>query len=517
MVLTLHQFCQIGWREICKKVKKAVVYVDNQAAECLHWNGGLNQMISAGAITVKEFSSFENGKPEHKKAVFILCSPVYGTTKMILQDLIRNSSFEYCVLITSAHARVHLLAKYGGYREGIEDMSLFHALEEEMLEWMGNMNYTVEVIYSPLFILPLTEMIFLTPPFREMIPITEAHIPKIFELYMLQHKDVNMQSSDTLSSIELPFLPLELQISVHQLVSCLHSLFVTLEMQEDIYSLGHLSGLVAGQLEALHDASNRRKTAPNHCSLILIDRTLDLASVTSYNSDSLLDKILAVLPRLPGHSNDVAVNMSPICNVKVVIKKSFHSLCAAKILLEKGIQLKAVAASVWLQFFVGWLAVICYWTERISKERSSALGNVVLAPGCLAQPNSDICSQQALAVTQTLRSPRFAQLEVIVSIEKVLLQNLGSSKHGIGVLAQITSVQASLLLNRQKQQHPLDNPVLIVFILGGITAQEVKLIQEMVVSSGQETKVLVGGTRLLSPNDAVESVFVKDPLMQDVL
>ena len=59
MVLTLHQFCQVGWREICKKVKKAVVYIDNPAAECLHWNGGLMEMITAGAVTVKEFSSFE--------------------------------------------------------------------------------------------------------------------------------------------------------------------------------------------------------------------------------------------------------------------------------------------------------------------------------------------------------------------------------------------------------------------------------------------------------------------------
>lgn len=59
MVKTLHQFSQIGWREAYKKVKKAVVYIDNEGAECLHWNGGLTQMIAAGAVTVKEFSAFE--------------------------------------------------------------------------------------------------------------------------------------------------------------------------------------------------------------------------------------------------------------------------------------------------------------------------------------------------------------------------------------------------------------------------------------------------------------------------
>lgn len=59
MVMTLYQFSQIGWREACKKVNKAVVYIDNEGAECLHWSGGLTQMIAAGAVTVKEFSAFE--------------------------------------------------------------------------------------------------------------------------------------------------------------------------------------------------------------------------------------------------------------------------------------------------------------------------------------------------------------------------------------------------------------------------------------------------------------------------
>jgi hypothetical protein len=80
----------------------------------------------------------QNDKEDHRKAVFILCSPVFGTTKVILQDIIRNSNFEYCVLITSAHARVHQFSMYGGHREGIDDMYLFHKLEEEILEWMGN-------------------------------------------------------------------------------------------------------------------------------------------------------------------------------------------------------------------------------------------------------------------------------------------------------------------------------------------------------------------------------------------
>lgn len=55
----------------------------------------------------------------------------------------------------------------------------------------------------------------------------------------------------------------------------------------------------------------------NPVSLIIVDRTLDLCGVTSHASESVLDKIMAVLPKFPGHSNDVAVDMSPLCEANV--------------------------------------------------------------------------------------------------------------------------------------------------------------------------------------------------------
>jgi hypothetical protein len=77
MVMTLHQFSQIGWREVFKKVKEAVVYIDNEGAECLHWNGGLMQMIRAGALTVKEFSAFEVHYVLHQIEHYIFMSCHY--------------------------------------------------------------------------------------------------------------------------------------------------------------------------------------------------------------------------------------------------------------------------------------------------------------------------------------------------------------------------------------------------------------------------------------------------------
>lgn len=45
--------------EVCKKVKGAIVFIDDYSGECLHWHGGLLRLLESGATTVKQFSSFE--------------------------------------------------------------------------------------------------------------------------------------------------------------------------------------------------------------------------------------------------------------------------------------------------------------------------------------------------------------------------------------------------------------------------------------------------------------------------
>nr|CAD7428759.1 unnamed protein product [Timema monikensis] len=198
MVVPLYQFCQLWWREVFKKVKMAVVFIDNPASECLHWNGDVVGLFSAGAVSVKEFSSFESliadtiaqcGANSQKKAVFITCGPVHTTSRTILRDIIQASSFEYCVLITAAHPSVHQLAKYGARRETSNDMAAFHSLEEDMLQWMGNMNFTVEVFYFPLFVVPATETLFLTPPFSELFPLVDCDLFHVREQYQLLHRN----------------------------------------------------------------------------------------------------------------------------------------------------------------------------------------------------------------------------------------------------------------------------------------------------------------------------------------
>nr|CAD7576545.1 unnamed protein product [Timema californicum] len=782
-------------------------------------------------------------------------------------------------------------------------MAAFHSLEEDMLQWMGNMNFTVEVFYYPLFVVPATETLFLTPPFSELFPLVDCDLVRVREQYQLLHRGADASHLTSLSSLELSSLPPELQVPAQHLVSCLHSLLAQWDMREDLYSLGHFSGLLAAQLEALPAANNRRKvstaqletlpaannmrkvstaqlealpasnnrckvstaqlealpasnnrrkvstaqletlpaannrrkvstaqlkvlpapnnrckvstaqlevlpapnnrckvstaqlkvlpapnnrckvstaqledlpapnnrckvstvqletlpaannrrkvstaqlevlpapnnrckvstaqlevlpapnnrrkvstaqledllapnnrckSASNACSLILVDRTLDLCSATRHDSDSVLDRILAVLPRLPGHSNDVAVNMSPICSAKTETAITDNLIppgCLSQPNSEQCLQIfESLVSKRQKDVLLSLHQHLAVTTPSSREERGPKLATRVTPmtldkqvgafknhPDKIAQCAGLL--QQTLAVTQTLRSARVAQLEVIVSVEKLLLQNLGTSRDGAAVLAQVTqliktrrernlpledllvvlvhlyslagtditfssqaemlvqaAVQAalfqdretlegflstfvhpteirtsispssaveqlnttsalanyateavesnmdeeavgevtlhifnklksaaksrkdltkyrslfesrgssqpaahtgllrqlvadlldparpelpdlscksaglkellktgfSLLLNMPRQQHPLDHPMVVIFVVGGITAQEVRHIQEAVADSGLATKVLVGSTRLITPLDTARALF----------
>jgi len=44
---------------LCPCVNNAVVFLDNSAAEVIHWHGGASILFDYGALDVREFSSFE--------------------------------------------------------------------------------------------------------------------------------------------------------------------------------------------------------------------------------------------------------------------------------------------------------------------------------------------------------------------------------------------------------------------------------------------------------------------------
>ena len=93
------------------------------------------------------------------------------------------------------------------------------------------------------------------------------------------------------------------------------------------------------------------QTAPHHCSLLLVDRTLDLTGPTLHHADSLADRILTLLPHTSPCSNDVAVDMTALHSSHVGVAGSLaQSQLKAKQLLRTLItsKQKVGGARVWL-------------------------------------------------------------------------------------------------------------------------------------------------------------------------
>ena len=116
-----------------------MVFIDAEAAECLHWSGGVNllkrtalfrwkiliashnpkrntpeihNIPTNGIIKIwkyahfREFSIFESAPADYKKAVFVISSPIAGPVEETLKAIISASSFHYCVVITTCHPAV---------------------------------------------------------------------------------------------------------------------------------------------------------------------------------------------------------------------------------------------------------------------------------------------------------------------------------------------------------------------------------------------------------------------------
>lgn len=300
------------WKEVLVDVNKAVVFIDNPCAEILHWNGGLCTLTQAGAVDVKELSSFESAKSHEKKAVFITSSSLEDViTSEIIRDIIQASQLQYAIIITAVSPRMHLYNKTGSF-DGDTDF-VFETFEENVLEWMGNMNFTVEIKHVPIVMSCITSNVFLMPAFTELFPLIETDVKQL----KIQHSSRKGEKRhfEQLHDLDMSCLPPSLQLWYKTFVSSIDNLLSELAVSEDCYSLGPTSKILATELANFSPAKIRKKSAPNKASIIFVDRTLDLASSCTHQTETLLDRIVNVLPRLPGHNNDVLVDMSSLCQV----------------------------------------------------------------------------------------------------------------------------------------------------------------------------------------------------------
>ncbi|XP_078403962.1 sec1 family domain-containing protein 2 [Cetorhinus maximus] len=418
------------WGKVCDKVKRAVVFMDAACAESLHWAGGMDRLLQAGALNVKEFSSFEAGAPGQAKAVFVVSTLLKGRTADVIHDIVSLSSFQYCVVITAVSHSVHLFAN--NVMAELEQELVFEQFGELLCQWMGNMNYTAEVMHLPILIAPLAPHFFVTAAYSSLF----SFVPQ--DLKLLNNTRPDKKKFGSLNDVDFQSLPFELQVQIRSLVSSLNSMFEVLQLKEECFAVGPTSRIIAGELANYPQAKHRRKTAQHKASIVFIDRTLDLSGSVAHHGDNLVEKILSILPRFPGLTNDVKINMVDLTAIQN--NEETQNIIApgclsqpndpsAKTLWESMLNMKQKEAV---------MEVRRHLVEAASKENlpiKMSLGRVtpeqlnsyvqLFKSNLKALENHCGLLQLTMATVQTLGHAYYSKWDNFLAFERLLLQTLG--------------------------------------------------------------------------------------------
>lgn len=294
-------------------------------------------------------------------------------------------------------------------------------------------------------------------------------------------------------------LPHNLQLKIKMFAFGLNSLFELLEVNEDCYGVGYLSKLIATELANLPVARMRRKSTSSRGSLILIDRSLDLVGPSGHSCDTLADRILHLLPQLPQHTSDVAVDMSPLCChgsstphtvapgclahprdpptqallCSMITKRQKESLVdlsrqlqdalTRESLIEKS---KAVQSKVTLE-------QLKLMTEHFRGQ-----------PKCLQKHGALL--QLVRATIMALKSDHSSQMEHLQAIEKGLILHIGEN----GSQSALSELISALQTDNQQRFANVEDIFLILVFLYSLTGQECynspmeeELIKNMLVNS----------------------------------
>ena len=247
--------------------------MDEECAEALHWSGGAAALLEAGARNVRQFSSFEACGANEPKAVFVVSTLLKGRTVDVIKDVLSLSHFQYCVVVTTVAHSIHLLANK--VTADMEGTPVFEQFEEKLCEWMGNMNYTAEVMHVPAVFAPVSQQLLLTPMFAHLFPLLSP------DLQTINEKRPEKKRFGSLVDVDMNCLPAELQIEIKSLTSVLNAMFEATGTKEESFSVGPMSRIIAAELASHPQAKSRRKTAPNKASIIFVDRTMDLTGEIS--------------------------------------------------------------------------------------------------------------------------------------------------------------------------------------------------------------------------------------------
>ncbi|KAM4808312.1 sec1 family domain-containing protein 2 [Rhinophrynus dorsalis] len=480
----LSAFCLKVWEPVLAKARRAVVFIDSPCAEVLHWCGGAELLLSAGALNVKEFSSFESGAANQPKALFVVSCTPRGRALEVIRDVVSQSSFQYCILVTTVSpAEPEIRASYD-------------QLEEKLCEWMGNMGYTAEVMWAPLLFAPLSPHLILAPSFSSLFPLLPSQ-----DLQALNRSRPDKKRFPGMGDVDLPSMPKELQIHIRSLVSAINNLMEGIGVREECFSVGYLSRIIAGELASYPQAKNRRKTAQNKASLVFIDRTLDMTGAVGHHGDSLVEKMVSVLPHLPGHANDVMINMEELTalrtegnNEDIIAPGCLAqpSDPAAQALWEAMLNMKQKEAIMEVRRHLVEAASreklpIKMSMGRVTPEQLQSHVQLFKEHGQALENHCGIL-QLALATIQTLKHSQCSKWDTFLAFERLILQSTGKTELP-AVLSQLCTMIKSHS-ERTNDDYSIEDIIVLLVYIYSVTG-DVNVNKELELTESQLKKSLV--------------------------
>ncbi|XP_022177744.1 uncharacterized protein LOC111038816 isoform X1 [Myzus persicae] len=418
-----------SWNEVCKYSREAAVFLDDYAAESLHWHGGCVLLYRAGAKSVKELSSFESGNPKDRRCLLIIGKPVDELVVAIVRDVLNNSNFRYCRFVAGC---------------GFESYNV-EELENELCKIISAKyeDGTVDVMDIPISLTCLSPTLFLVPHLQDIPLLIENN----YEVY------------------------------VSKIAATLNNIFNHLNVKHDLYAVGPLSEAVTYHFSKIQKTLN---TESSRLNVILIDRIVDMYAVTDFASSCPLDKMNMLLTRFPKTCSDIAVITEPL--LEDLKYESINDQLQVPMCLAPTLKPTPVVEWLLTKTEKNVLASIrTTLTEKCSEPIKKTISRIT--PQLLETLLNDEkfnskeyidLKQQVLCICAALKSPNLPTIELAQNIGKLLLQNI-SMESDTDIL-----IQVSQLFKTRKDRK------LTVEILLCILIQLYSVVDEDLVMSGEQ-------------------------------
>ncbi|XP_008180441.1 uncharacterized protein LOC100165621 isoform X2 [Acyrthosiphon pisum] len=383
-----------SWDEVCKYAREAAVFLDDYAAESLHWHGGCVLLYRAGAKSVKELSSFESGNPKDRRCLLIIGKPVDELAVAIVRDVLNNSNFRYCRFVAGC---------------GFESYSV-EKLENELCKIISAKyeDGTVDVMDIPISLTCLSPTLFLVPHLQDIPLLIENN----YEVY------------------------------VSKMAATLNNIFNHLNVKYDLYAVGPLSEAVTYHFSKIQKTSN---TESSRLNVILIDRIVDMYAVTDFASSCPLDKMNMLLTRFPKTCSDIAVITEPL--LQDLEHKSINDQLQVPMCLAPTLKPTPIVEWLLTKTEKNVLASIrTTLTEKCSGPIKKTISRItpqlletLLDDEKFNSKESIDFKQQVLCICAALKSQNLPIIELAQNIGKLLLQNI-SMESDNNILTQVSQL-----------------------------------------------------------------------------